>query len=257
MDPEARRFMWSVIHKMSTKGRRSSVIMTTHSMDEAETLCKRMGIMVNGEFVCLGKANQIKDKYGFGYEADVRIKPMTEKQQSDIYLMHNFDKTTLVKQENLQEILESLGKINFLDELKEGRLGERIKREMDLHGNVSINTFLNWIFFVENAIKFIKKGKNYFEEIILSEHIENNFLFKMKKENSDKSIGFFFGLFDEIKEECFVTEYSIQQTSLEQIFNKFAQNQDKTEKELKEKGIINEPKKNIIIDDILISKLVK
>ena len=102
----------------------------------------------------------------------------------------------------------------------------------------------SWIFFVENAIKFIKKGKNYFEEIILSEHIENNFLFKMKKENSDKSIGFFFGLFDEIKEECFVTEYSIQQTSLEQIFNKFAQNQDKTEKELKEKGIINEPKKN-------------
>ena len=171
--------------------------------------------------------------------------------------MNNFDKTTLVKQENIQEILESLGKINYLDELKEGRLGERIKREMDLHGNVPITTFLNWIFFVENAIKFIKKGKNYFEEIILSEHIENNFLFKMKKENSDKSIGFFFGLFDEIKEECFVTEYSIQQTSLEQIFNKFAQNQDKTEKELKEKGIITEPKKNIIIDDKLLSKLVK
>ena len=40
MDPEARRFMWSVIHKMSTKGKKSSIIMTTHSMDEAETLCK-------------------------------------------------------------------------------------------------------------------------------------------------------------------------------------------------------------------------
>ena len=56
MDPEARRFMWSVIHKISTKGKKASVIMTTHSMDEAETLCKRMAIMVNGEFVCLGKA---------------------------------------------------------------------------------------------------------------------------------------------------------------------------------------------------------
>ena len=54
MDPEARRFMWAVIHKISTKRKKSSVIMTTHSMDEAETLCKRMGIMVNGEFVCLG-----------------------------------------------------------------------------------------------------------------------------------------------------------------------------------------------------------
>lgn len=78
MDPEARRFMWSVIHKISTKGKKASVIMTTHSMDEAETLCKRMAIMVNGEFVCLGKSGQIKEKYGYGYEVDVRIKPLSE-----------------------------------------------------------------------------------------------------------------------------------------------------------------------------------
>jgi hypothetical protein len=226
-------------------------------MDEAETLCKRMGIMVNGEFVCLGKANQIKDKYGYGYEAEVRIKPMTEKQHEEIFVMHNFDKNLLVNEENIEEILESLGKSNFFEELKEGRLGERIKREMTLHGNIPITSLLNWIFFVENVLKFIEKGRKYFEEIILSEHIENNFLFKMKKENSDKSIGFFFGLFEEGKDQCFVTEYSIQQTSLEQIFNKFAENQGKTDKELKEKEFVNDEKKNIIIDDILISKLTK
>ena len=79
----------------------------------------------------------------------------------------------------------------------------------------------------------------------------------MKKGNNDKSIGFFFGLYDDSREECFVTEYSFQQTSLEQIFNKFAQNQGKTEKELKEKENLIEPKKNIIIDDKLLSKLVK
>ena len=134
MDPEARRFMWSVIHKMSTKGRKSSVIMTTHSMDEAETLCKRMGIMVNGEFVCMGKANQIKDKYGFGYEADVRIKPMTEEQKNEIYEKYNYPKNTLVTEENINNILSNLNKLNYLKELKEGRLGERIKREMDLNG---------------------------------------------------------------------------------------------------------------------------
>ena len=258
MDPEARRFMWSVIHKMSTKGRKSSVIMTTHSMDEAETLCKRMGIMVNGEFVCMGKANQIKDKYGFGYEADVRIKPMTEKQKNEIFEKYDYDKNYLVTEENINNILSNLNKINYLKELNEGRLGERIKREMDLNGNVHINTLLNWLFFVENALKFIIKGKNYFDEIIISEHIENNFLFKMKKEHSDKSIGFFFGLFEESKESCFVTEYSIQKTSLEQIFNKFAANQGKS-KHHKEDNISNneEQSKNIIVDDDLISKLLK
>ena len=261
MDPEARRFMWSVIHKMSTKGRKSSVIMTTHSMDEAETLCKRMGIMVNGEFVCMGKANQIKDKYGYGYEADVRIKPMNESQKKEIYDKFNIDKNLLVSFENINSILDKMGKNNFSDELKEGRLGERIKREIELNGNVHISSLLNWIFFVENALKFIIKGKNYFDEIIVSEHIENNFLFKMKKEHSNKSIGFFFGLFEEGKESCFVTEYSIQKTSLEQIFNKFAASQGKTKEQMEENNDndnnIETESKNIVVDDDLVKKLLK
>ena len=257
MDPEARRFMWSVIHKMSTKGRKSSVIMTTHSMDEAETLCKRMGIMVNGEFVCMGKANQIKDKYGFGYEANVRIKPLNEQQKKEIFEKNNFNKNTMVTKENIKEILKTMHKEDYLDELKEGRLGERLMRELDLNGNTNIETLLNWIFFVENAIKFIIKGKQYFDEIIISEHIENNFLFKMKKEHSDKSIGFFFGLFEESKESCFVTEYSIQKTSLEQIFNKFAANQGKTKEQVEDKQSDIEESKNIIVDDNLINRLIK
>lgn len=64
MDPEARRFMWAVIQKISTKRKKSSVILTTHSMEEAETLCRRMGIMVKGKFKCLGSSTGIKDRYG-------------------------------------------------------------------------------------------------------------------------------------------------------------------------------------------------
>ncbi len=78
MDPEARRFMWSVIHKISSKGKKSSIILTTHSMEEAETLCRRMGIMVAGQFKCLGTSQSIKDKYGYGYEIDLRIKNIPE-----------------------------------------------------------------------------------------------------------------------------------------------------------------------------------
>ena len=257
MDPEARRFMWSVIHKMSTKGRKSSVIMTTHSMDEAETLCKRMGIMVNGEFVCMGKANQIKDKYGFGFEADVRIKPMNEKQKKEIIDKFKLNTNNFVTKDNIKDILNQMNKKNYLDELNEGRLGERLMREIELNGNVHIETLLNWIFFVENAIKFIIKGKKYFDEIIISEHIENNFLFKMKKEHSEKSIGFFFGLYEESKESCFVTEYSIQKTSLEQIFNKFASNQGKTKEQMNEKESDEDESKNIVVDENLINKLTK
>ena len=227
MDPEARRFMWSVIHKMSTKGKKSSIIMTTHSMDEAETLCKRMAIMVNGEFVCLGRANEIKNKYGYGYELNLRIKPMTEEQQNELYFKkYNIDNKVIVRDDNFEEILGIIKKENFISELEDGRLGERLLRDMKKNNGINISALISWIFYVENAIKFIEYGRDNFSKIVIEESMENNFLFKMKKNKSKNiSIGYLFGLFELHKEECFITEYSIDQTSLEQIFNKFAQNQ--------------------------------
>ena len=227
MDPEARRFMWSIIHKMSIKGKKSSIIMTTHSMDEAETLCKRMGIMVNGEFVCMGKANEIKNKYGYGYELNVRIKPMTEELEDKLFInKYNLDKNTKVTMNNIEDILSQIKRKNYMDEIQEGRLGRKLIKDMEKPNGISINHLLNWIFYVQNAIKLMQYGKDNFSKIIIEENMDNSFLFKMKKkEENNKSIGYLFGLFESHKEECYVTEYSIQPTSLEQIFNKFAQDQ--------------------------------
>lgn len=55
MDPEARRFMWSVVAGLSAKRKKCAVILTTHSMEEAEALSSKMGIMVKGGvFKCFG-----------------------------------------------------------------------------------------------------------------------------------------------------------------------------------------------------------
>ena len=230
MDPEARRFMWSVIHKISKKGKKASVIMTTHSMDEAETLCKRMAIMVNGEFACLGRAGQIKEKYGYGYEIEVRIKPLSEDKFEKILREHKLNKNLKINMTNIENMLNELGESNFINELAEGRLGSKLIRDIQINDDIPIRALVSWTFFVKNSLKFIKKAKNYFEKIILTEHIDNNFLFKMKKNNNTKSIGFFFGLFENNKDSCYVTEYSIQQTSLEQIFNMFEDEQRKAKK---------------------------
>ena len=48
LDPETRRHLWEVMLEI-TKGR--SVILTTHSMEEADILSSRIGIMSKGEFV--------------------------------------------------------------------------------------------------------------------------------------------------------------------------------------------------------------
>lgn len=71
MDPEARRWMWNFIS--STMAGRS-VILTTHSMEEAEGLCDQIGIMCNGRLQCLGSAEHLKSKFAQGYHIDIKPK---------------------------------------------------------------------------------------------------------------------------------------------------------------------------------------
>ncbi|XP_047128528.1 ATP-binding cassette sub-family A member 2 isoform X1 [Hydra vulgaris] len=65
MDPGSRRFLWDVIISLINNGK--SVVLTSHSMEECETLCSRIAIMVNGEFKCLGTPQHLKNKYGLEY----------------------------------------------------------------------------------------------------------------------------------------------------------------------------------------------
>merc|ERR1711904_621919 len=68
VDPAARRFLWEFISR-TMAGR--SVILTTHSMDECEALCSRIGIMAAGRLKCLGSAVELRAKHGACYELNV------------------------------------------------------------------------------------------------------------------------------------------------------------------------------------------
>lgn len=89
MDPKARRFMWKVISRITTERKQSTVILTTHSMEEAEALSTRLGIMVNGNFKCIGTPQHIKSKYGKGFEIEVKLKILKKGQIQEIKKRHN------------------------------------------------------------------------------------------------------------------------------------------------------------------------
>lgn len=72
MDPEARRNMWTVIERLSA---RRCVVLVTHSMEEVEALCTRMGVMVSGRLQCIGSAQHLKSRFGMGYQVEVRTVP--------------------------------------------------------------------------------------------------------------------------------------------------------------------------------------
>ena len=68
MDPSTRRKTWGLIEEASQT---RSVVLTSHSMEEVEALCTRVGIMVKGQFLCLGSVQHLKSKYLDGYTIDV------------------------------------------------------------------------------------------------------------------------------------------------------------------------------------------
>ncbi len=45
-------------------------------MEECEALCSRLGIMVNGQFQCLGGVEHLKSKYAQGYSLVIKLKPL-------------------------------------------------------------------------------------------------------------------------------------------------------------------------------------
>jgi ABC-2 type transport system ATP-binding protein len=52
LDPQARRNLWDLLRQINADGR--TVVLTTHHMDEAETLCDRVAIMDHGQILELG-----------------------------------------------------------------------------------------------------------------------------------------------------------------------------------------------------------
>ena len=123
MDPKARRFMWKVISRISTERKQSTVILTTHSMEEAEALSTRLGIMVSGNFKCIGTPQHIKSKYGKGFEIEVKLKIIKKGEFGELAKKYGVDQHGFVDKSNLNEFC---AKINMKIE---------IRNEISVNGN--------------------------------------------------------------------------------------------------------------------------
>jgi ABC-2 type transport system ATP-binding protein len=52
LDPQARRNLWDLLRAIAAEGH--TIVLTTHHMDEAETLCQRVAIMDHGKILQIG-----------------------------------------------------------------------------------------------------------------------------------------------------------------------------------------------------------
>ncbi|KAI3645060.1 hypothetical protein MP228_011224 [Amoeboaphelidium protococcarum] len=70
MDPQNKRYVWTFLEQFK-KDR--VVVLTTHSMEEADTLCDKIAIMTRGRLKAIGKSIRLKNKYGNGYRVSMIV----------------------------------------------------------------------------------------------------------------------------------------------------------------------------------------
>ncbi len=70
MDPKVRRKVWGLIEQIKQT---RAVILTTHSMEEADILSDRVAVIKDGSLRCIGTASELKNRFGDGYRVSLSV----------------------------------------------------------------------------------------------------------------------------------------------------------------------------------------
>lgn len=111
MDPVAKRSMWKIIEQIKTKG--TSVILTTHNMEEAEALASRLAIMHLGRIRCIGPPQYLKDKFSKGYEIDIKYNKPNDEQIQEMCTTYELNITDKLDAIKVNQILDKENKISL------------------------------------------------------------------------------------------------------------------------------------------------
>ena len=112
LDPETRRQLWNILQDVK-KAKDRAMVMTTHSMEEADILCNRIGIVNLGVMQCIGSQNRLKSLYGGGYHLFINCeryhdpaKAGKQKQTVISFIKKTLPKSLLLREFNSQFVYQ-------------------------------------------------------------------------------------------------------------------------------------------------------
>ncbi|OQS03899.1 ATP-binding Cassette (ABC) Superfamily [Thraustotheca clavata] len=211
MDPVSYEFMGDIIADVSTANKESTVVLTTHSMEECEALCTRVGIMVGGRLRCLGSVQHLKSRFSDGFMIDSKLNvPSTE-------MVGNFYTTTI--KTHCPEAADFESRLTR-DQVKNYAI---IWVNLIDSFGVQENQFTTYDSFLRNTFPNVELLERQNEHCRLKLHDDH--------QNQSLLLSNVFAKMEAIKHNVALKEYSVCQTSLEKNFNSFASQQDE------EKGV--------------------
>lgn len=106
LDPQARRNLWDIVQNVRQEGR--TIILTTHSMEEAEYLCDELAIMDHGMVIAKGSPSQLIKKYCSGVTVRVPVKSFTIPLEQLELTFQEKEGMVEIQGENVDRILKRL-----------------------------------------------------------------------------------------------------------------------------------------------------
>ncbi len=236
MDPVARRFMWDVIADIATKRKESSIILTTHSMEECEALCQNVGIMVGGKLRAMGSIQHLKHTHGDGFTlqiglADPKPEAVEAAKNKIMQTLQGMQITNgRVAADQVRAVCNALGTPAMASEFHPKGSAWALHAGMVKDGSVPAAKVASWWADEDGVAKLTAYVLQ--EAFPGSTRIERHgSKLRFKLPNTGAPLGQLFRKVEDRKAALNVTEYSLSQTTVEEIFNQFAAQQDE------EKGV--------------------
>ncbi|DAZ98482.1 TPA: hypothetical protein N0F65_004919 [Lagenidium giganteum] len=226
VDPSSRRKMWDVIEAVCAE-KQSSVVLTTHSMEECEALCTRVGILVSGKLRCLGSVGHLKQKYGRGFTVEAKLSdpPADRVMQLRDEVEQVIGQRADITADNLMRVCMALGVEARCRIIMSGDgNGWTMGTYLESSGHIPVDIFCSWWVSEDLSGALQAFFQDEFRGSRLVENQGDHFRFQVPKHSIRPF--YIFRQLEDSKARLHVNEYSVSDTSLEHIFNNMAAQQD-------------------------------
>lgn len=143
MDPEARRRMWDILQDVKNRG--ISIVLTTHSMEEAEALADRMTVLHLGRMRCLGSVGQLKNKFSKGWEVQIKYAKPPDQMVQQYLANYGMQMGFQCANHDVNNLIGVFFPNTNLDTFKMKGSGKHITTSLEVHGYVESSTLMEWL----------------------------------------------------------------------------------------------------------------
>lgn len=110
LDPQNRKLLIQELKKLNEEG--TTILISTHSMEDAEELCKRIAIINEGKIIAQGTKEELKNMISLSEKITMEVYELSEMQLQEIREITNI--YSVEYKDNILEIKSTRGKNNLL-----------------------------------------------------------------------------------------------------------------------------------------------